>query len=222
MSGDFLESPDHAADLSALLLVLLVCVAYATITPLVLPAGLLFFVIKWFVLAVQYLYVHVPCFDSGGAFWYLLWKQALFALVFGNLTTLAVVCLRCGYAQVPFLLPLPVLPIGFKMRAEYRFAEASRRLPLRLARALDAQDLGVAEQFDPYAYWHPALRLAECELLTGRERGSLDVLAERLECDDLMSSEIGTPARAVTPCYSRSPTGRLPSEVEGDSSPALT
>jgi len=220
MLRDFLGSPAPAADLSVLLLVLLICVAYSTISPLILPAGLLFFVIKWFVLAVQYLYVHVPCFDSGGAFWYLLWNQALLALVFGNLTTLAVVCLRCGYAQAPFLLPLPVLPIGFKMRAEYRFAEPSRRLPLRLARELDAQDLGVAEQFDPYAYWHPALRLAECELLTGRDRGSLDVLAERLESEDLLGSEVGTPARGVTPCWSA--TGRLSSEAKGSSLGTLT
>jgi len=217
---DFLDSSDYANDLSALLLVLLVCAAYATISPLILPAGLLFFAIKWFVLAVQYLYVHVPCFDSGGAFWELLWNQAVFALVCGNVTTLAVVCLRCGYAQAPFLLPLPVLPIGFKLRAEYRFAEPSRRLPLRLARALDAQDPGAAEQFDPHAYWHPALRLAECELLTGRDRGSLDVLAERLEGDDLIGSEVGTPARVVTPCFTSS--GRFPQEVQGSSSSALT
>uniref|UniRef100_A0A6T0W2C0 CSC1/OSCA1-like 7TM region domain-containing protein n=1 Tax=Alexandrium monilatum TaxID=311494 RepID=A0A6T0W2C0_9DINO len=194
----FLQSPDHAADLSALLLVLLVCVTYATVAPFILPAGLLFFVVKWLVLAVQYLYVHVPRFDSGGAFWHLLWNQALLALVLGNLTTLALVGLRSGYAQLPFLLPLPVLPIGFKLRAEYRFAEPSRRLSLRLARALDARDARTADRFSPDAYWHPALRLAEGEMLAGGrrndwDRGSgphLDSLMERSETEHVVAEPV--------------------------------
>eukprot|EP00440_Ansanella_granifera_P056795 gb/GFBE01061560.1/.p1 GENE.gb/GFBE01061560.1/~~gb/GFBE01061560.1/.p1 ORF type:complete len:208 (+),score=47.32 gb/GFBE01061560.1/:1-624(+) len=65
---DCLDTPPMAADLSALLLVLLVCVTYATISPLILAAGALFFGLRWLVLALRYLYVHVPRFDSGGAF----------------------------------------------------------------------------------------------------------------------------------------------------------
>jgi len=193
---DFVDSPDHAADLSALLLVLLVCVTYATIAPLIMPAGLLFFAAKWAVLAVRYLYVHAPRFDSGGAFWYLIWNQALLALVFGNLTTLAVVGMMSGYAQLPFLLPLPFLPIGFKLRAEYRFAQPSRRLSLRLARQLDAQDPRLSECFAPDAYWHPALRLPAGEFLAARrgDRDPLDALAERMESDDLLSENL-TPRR---------------------------
>lgn len=157
-------SPDLAADLSALLFVLLACVSYATLAPVILLAGVLFFVVRWGVLAVKYLYVHVPRFDSGGAFWYQLWDQALLALVFGNLTTLAVVALRAGYPQLPFLVPLPLLPIGFKLRAEYRFAGPSQRLSLRWARSLDAENPDFAERFDPCAYWHPALQLTEREM----------------------------------------------------------
>lgn len=157
---DFLGAPPLAADLSALLFVLLVCVIYATIAPLILAAGVLFFVVKWQVLALQYLYVHVPRFDSGGAFWYLLWDQSLLALLLGNMTTMAVVGLQAGYAQLPFLLPLPLLPVAFKMRAEYRFAEPSKRLSLRAAKILDAQaDPRLTERFAVDAYWHPGLRL---------------------------------------------------------------
>ncbi|CAK9098455.1 CSC1-like protein ERD4 (Protein EARLY-RESPONSIVE TO DEHYDRATION STRESS 4) [Durusdinium trenchii] len=77
---DCLDTPPMAADLSALLLVLLVCVTYASIAPLIILAGALFFALRWLVLALRYLYVHVPRFDSGGAFWYLLWNQAGLAL----------------------------------------------------------------------------------------------------------------------------------------------
>eukprot|EP00931_Biecheleriopsis_adriatica_P004421 TRINITY_DN106097_c0_g1_i1.p1 TRINITY_DN106097_c0_g1~~TRINITY_DN106097_c0_g1_i1.p1 ORF type:complete len:1234 (+),score=180.47 TRINITY_DN106097_c0_g1_i1:45-3746(+) len=156
---DCLDTPPMAADHSALLLVVLVCVTYATISPLMLAAGALFFVLRWLVLALRYLYVHVPRFDSGGAFWYLLWDQALLALVLGDVTTLAAVALRSGYAQLPFLLPLPLLPVAFRMRAEFRFAEPSRRLSLRAARTLDAKmDTTLADRFPHDAYWHPALR----------------------------------------------------------------
>eukprot|EP00930_Biecheleria_cincta_P018604 TRINITY_DN14432_c0_g1_i1.p1 TRINITY_DN14432_c0_g1~~TRINITY_DN14432_c0_g1_i1.p1 ORF type:complete len:141 (+),score=15.63 TRINITY_DN14432_c0_g1_i1:196-618(+) len=129
------------------------------ISPLILAAGALFFVLRWLVLALRYLYVHVPRFDSGGAFWYLLWDQALLALVLGDLTTLAAVALRSGYAQLPFLLPLPLLPVAFRMRAEFRFAGPSRRLSLQAARALDAlADPQLFEHFQPDVYWHPVLR----------------------------------------------------------------
>lgn len=158
------DTPDLAADMSALLFVLLVCVTYATIAPFIMIAGLLFFVVKWQVLALRYLYVCAPRFDSGGRFWYLLWDQALLALVLGNGTTLALVSLRCGYGQIPFLLPLPLLPVLFKLRAEQRFTEASLRLSLRSARTLDAQNPRVAERLSHDAYWHPALRIAEGEL----------------------------------------------------------
>mmetsp|Transcript_87086 Transcript_87086/g.202733 ORF Transcript_87086/g.202733 Transcript_87086/m.202733 type:complete len:209 (+) Transcript_87086:1760-2386(+) len=184
---------------------LAVCVAYATIAPMILGAGLLFFVVKWAVLAVQYLYVRVPRFDSGGAFWYLLWNQAMLALVFGNITTAAVVALQAGYAQLPFLLPLVVLPVGFKLRVEYRFREPSKRLSLRLARALDARDPCIAERFIPDAYWHPALRLTESELWGGRcgdKDKVLGALFERLETErseSFASDRVGTWSDGLSP-----------------------
>jgi len=192
------DTPDLAADLSSLLFVLLVCVTYSTLAPLITLAGLVFFVVRWGVLSVRYLYVHVPRFDSGGAFWYLLWDQALLALVLGNLTTLAVVGLRAGYAQLPFLLPLPLLPMGFKLRAEFRFEGPSRRLSLKWARKLDQEDPTLSDRFDSQAYWHPALRIAESELFTGhrvqieRERSGLGSVRERIS--------------AMTPPISRSCT----------------
>eukprot|EP00913_Durusdinium_trenchii_P035024 g32764.t1 len=156
---DCLDTPPMAADLSALLLVLLVCVTYASIAPLIILAGALFFALRWLVLALRYLYVHVPRFDSGGAFWYLLWNQAVLALILGDVTTLAAVALRSGYAQLPFLLPLPLLPVAFRTMTELRFAQPSQRLSLRSARQVDARaDPNLAERFPLDAYWHPALR----------------------------------------------------------------
>lgn len=156
---DCLDTPPMAADLSALLLVLLVCVTYASIAPLIILAGALFFALRWLVLALRYLYVHVPRFDSGGAFWYLLWNQAVLALILGDFTTLAAVALRSGYAQLPFLLPLPLLPIAFSALANFRFAKPSQRLSLRAARMVDARaDPNLSERFPLDAYWHPALR----------------------------------------------------------------
>eukprot|EP00434_Breviolum_minutum_P000476 symbB.v1.2.000411.t1/scaffold30.1/size407774/27 len=148
-----------AADLSALLLVLLVCVTYASIAPLIILAGALFFALRWLVLALRYLYVHVPRFDSGGDFWYLLWNQAVLALILGDFTTLAAVALRSGYAQLPFLLPLPLLPVAFRAMANVRFSKPSQRLSLRVARMVDARaDPNLSERFPLDAYWHPALR----------------------------------------------------------------
>jgi len=175
--------PDLAADLSMLLLVLLVVVTYATIFPLIMLAGLIFFVLRWQVLAVRYLYVLVPRFDSGGAFFYLLWDQALVAMFLGDLVTLAVVGLQRGYAQLPFLLPLPLLPIAFKMRAEFRFAGASHRLSLRVARAVDGKDPSIAERFMVDAYWHPALRCEDLCVGTDRGRSHLDAVDEQIPAD---------------------------------------
>jgi len=179
--------PDLAADLSMLLLVLLVVVTYATIFPLIMLAGLLFFVLRWQVLAVRYLYVLVPRFDSGGAFFYLLWDQALVALLLGDLATLAVVGLKRGYAQLPFLLPLPLLPIAFKMRAEFRFAGASHRLSLKVARAIDSKDPYLAEKFLPDLYWHPAFTIEDACVgigsVTDRGRSHLDAVDEQLPED---------------------------------------
>jgi len=156
---DCLDTPPMAADLSALLLVLLVCVTYASIAPLIILAGALFFALRWLVLALRYLYVHVPRFDSGGDFWYLLWNQAVLALILGDFTTLAAVALRSGYAQLPFLLPLPLLPVAFRAMANVRFSKPSQRLSLRVARMVDARaDPNLSERFPLDAYWHPALR----------------------------------------------------------------
>jgi len=173
--------PDLAADLSSLLLVLLVVVTYATIFPLIMLAGLLFFVLRWQVLAVRYLYVLVPRFDSGGAFFYVLWDQALVAMFLGDLVTLAVVGLQRGYAQLPFLLPLPLLPIAFKMRAEFRFAGASHRLSLRVARSVDGKDPLMADKFMVDAYWHPALRCEDLCVGTDRGRSHLDAVDEQAD-----------------------------------------
>ncbi|CAK0864498.1 unnamed protein product [Prorocentrum cordatum] len=184
---DFVDSPNLAADLSAMLFVLVVCVTYATVAPLMMLAGLIFFVVRWQVLAVRYLYVHVPRFDSGGAFWYLLWNQA-------------------GYGQLPFLLPLLVLPLAFKMRAEYRFLEASRRLSLTAARQLDANDPRLSEHFVSDAYWHPALRFSEAQPAhadpwAGGGHMPLDAVEES------WNMEATTPARGVTmeACYPADP-----------------
>eukprot|EP00929_Paragymnodinium_shiwhaense_P062467 TRINITY_DN31186_c0_g2_i1.p1 TRINITY_DN31186_c0_g2~~TRINITY_DN31186_c0_g2_i1.p1 ORF type:complete len:1211 (-),score=199.81 TRINITY_DN31186_c0_g2_i1:145-3777(-) len=154
-----LPSPDLESDLFTLILVLLICVAYATIAPLIMFAGLLLFVIRRQVLAVRYLYVEVPRFDSGGAHWYLLWDQAMGAMFFAHATTIAVVALRGGYVQLPFLLALPVLTYAFKKRAEDRFFRPSRQLSLSAARVMDHYaGTRVADSFKADAFCHPALR----------------------------------------------------------------
>lgn len=100
----YLRCSSEAADLSALLLVLLVCVTYASIAPLIILAGVgepksleksresrlrrcfspfdgsssrcVTFTPRPETQSGSRFEVHVPRFDSGGAFWYLLWNQA--------------------------------------------------------------------------------------------------------------------------------------------------
>lgn len=73
---------------------------YACIAPVILVPGLLFFGIAQVVYRHQLLYVYVAEFESGGAFFPVVFRRFVFALLTAQATMLGMFLLKNGLQQV--------------------------------------------------------------------------------------------------------------------------
>ncbi|CAM9184621.1 unnamed protein product, partial [Phaeothamnion confervicola] len=120
-----------------LLLVLIICLVYALISPFILPVGALYFALATLVYKHQALYVYLPQYESGGVFWYDVFNMALIGLVAAQITVIGYVALRGGIWQSPAMAPLPFIVAWFGYSSSSRYNAPSSRLSLERARQLD-------------------------------------------------------------------------------------
>ena len=132
------------------MLVIVICFTYATISPIILIFGALYFIAALMVYKKQVLYVYTPSYESGGDLFPLVCGRTIVGLVCGQLTFMGYSIVRGGHVtQVLTIVPLIMYTLWAMKYFETNFVEPSRRLTLELARELDEQMEEIAKSRPP-------------------------------------------------------------------------
>jgi len=130
---------DYGWQLPYHLLIFVIVLSYAVVQPVILPFGMAFFAIGYFVWKHQYLYVYIPSVESGGAYWSQVFRYLTASLFIGQLTVIGAISLKQGYEQVPALVPLPFLTAIFFSYYTSRYHGSLRHLAIEVAARVDRQ-----------------------------------------------------------------------------------
>ena len=182
-----------------LMMVLIVCLTYVVIAPLIAPVAFVYF----FIISIEFryllYYVHIPQYESGGVFWYSCVPRLLFGLTASNAILVAYFVTQ-NAVQTPFLLPLLLIVPAFGVYFRESYDRRTRRLSLRdamdkdraLERFLNAHDIDISAEFDRTMYLQPSFK----ELLGGAAaRAQRDADA----ADDLAHGNGGEAAARADP-----------------------
>jgi len=149
-----------SSTLSQLLLVYFICIVYAVIQPLVLPASFLFFAFANVVYTVVLTTARKQMYGSGGRFlWNVSFKCIVFGLITAELTLLGVLILKQGFSQVFVMWILLVVTIYTSLKVYRRYSPLIDLLPLNFASNIDKS--GKSHQFErvqPTVWQYGALR----------------------------------------------------------------
>ncbi|KFM24963.1 Uncharacterized protein RSN1 [Auxenochlorella protothecoides] len=127
---------------------------YAVVSPLILPFGLIYFVLLWPIWRYQMLYVYLRQYESGGQFWpyvahKLVWCQMLMVVF-----TALVFLVKGAYTQAGVLaVTLPILLLNFKSYLSSRYDAVVKQVPLMAVHS------AARGQVDPDVYTAPPLRM---------------------------------------------------------------
>ena len=185
------ENVQYGWEFPTQLLVIVIVFTYATICPIILVVGAIYFVCALVVYKKQILYVYSPVYESGGAMFPRAVQHTLFGLACGQMTLLGYLTVRGCYGVPLLVLPLPILTIWIMGYFEKTFAIPGMKLSLERAREYDemsdrrvAEDEGMTDShglgvrlrertFDKSSYRQPVLTKLLAEPLPYR-RGVQD------------------------------------------------
>lgn len=119
------EAVEYGSELPHLLYLVCIVVTYWTIAPILTAILALVFVRHTIMWKYMLLYVYVPNYESGGVYWYGLYKYTMYALVASNLTMIAYMGLKEGPTQAALLLPLLYIIFRAWGYTEDRYKEVS-------------------------------------------------------------------------------------------------
>lgn len=125
--------------------------AYAVVSPLILPFGLLYFMLLWAVWRYQMLYVYQRQYESGGQFWPFVAHKVVGCALICVVFTSVVLIFKEAYAQAIILLvTLPLYLLRFDMYLSNRYDAVVAQVPL-----MAVHKAGRVESVDPNL-WTPA------------------------------------------------------------------
>ena len=105
--------------------------AYALVSPIILPFGVLYFILLWAVWRYQMLYVYQRQYESGGQFWPLVAHRVVACMFICVLFTATVLILKNAWTQaVIILLTLPLYLIRFDIYLNTRYDAVVAQVPL--------------------------------------------------------------------------------------------
>lgn len=114
-----------------------ICISYATLAPLILPFGLIYFTVSCFSYKYAMLYVSVTKVESGGAFWRVLINRLLLAAAFSNLVLFLIVWVKItiftAIAVVPAIALLAIFKIFLVVSVDPKFDYYSTDLTSEVA-----------------------------------------------------------------------------------------
>lgn len=106
---------DYAIYYNTFLYNFVICISYATLAPLILPFGLVFFTVSCFTHKYAMLYVCVTKVESGGAFWRVLVNRLLLAALFSNMILFLVIWVKITIYTAIAVAPIALLLLVFKI-----------------------------------------------------------------------------------------------------------
>jgi len=125
--------------------------AYCVVSPLILPFGLLYFMLLWMVWRYQMLYVYQRSYESGGQFWPLVAHRVVACLFICVLFTSTVLILKEAYTQAVLMLcSLPLYLLRFDIYLNSRYDGVVEQIPL-----MAVHKAGRVDSVDP-DLWTPA------------------------------------------------------------------
>eukprot|EP01034_Spumella_vulgaris_P024035 gene24035-30331_t len=139
----YLEGPladcniDYGTMLPDFLYVICITQLYWVIAPVLLIVSTMFFGASYMVWKYQYMYVVVRSYESGGVFFYGLYKYSMIGLMAGAITMIAFMGIKQGAAQTPLLIPLLAMIIYSWRYTEKQFKKLSENLPYSSAVHVD-------------------------------------------------------------------------------------
>jgi hypothetical protein len=155
---------DYGLVLPGALYMLTVGLLYWVIAPLVMIAVTLIFGATYLVMKYQYLYIFVRKFESGGKFWYGLYRFSMISLMVSTIIIIAYLCIKEGVIQGPTLVPLPIIIWYFWGYTEDQFRALSEVVPfssaLRVDMVQENKPVKEWEHFQADYYRQPSLKAA--------------------------------------------------------------
>jgi len=118
----------YGTELSDVLYVLCVVMLYWVIAPIVLLLAAGLFWSWYFAWKYQYVFVITRTFESGGQFWYRLYRYSMLGLMAGTIVFMAFMGIKEGVSQGPLLVPLPIIIYMSWRYTERRFKDQSKNL----------------------------------------------------------------------------------------------
>jgi hypothetical protein len=153
------------------LLVIVIVFTYATISPIILPVGALYFLGALIVFKKQMLLAFSQAYESGGTFFPTACNRTLVGLIAAQLTLIGYTILRKGFYQPLVLLPLPFYTVGVMSSFKHLYENPGQYLSLE--RAVDLDKRSTAQpNFDTNVYRQPSLIPGEIEPMPHRRPSS--------------------------------------------------
>jgi hypothetical protein len=128
-AGPFGETRvSYGTELSDILYVLCVIMLYWVIAPIVLILATVLFWAWYFMWKYQYVFVITRTSESGGLFWYKIYRYSMTGLMAGTITFMAYMGIKEGVSQGPLLVPLPIIIYIAWQYTDKRFRNLSENL----------------------------------------------------------------------------------------------
>jgi hypothetical protein len=145
--------------LPSILFILCIVLTYWVIAPLLLILGFVYFLYTYYILKYKFLYIFIPNFETGGIFWYKLYKYSMIGLFVSSFTMIGYLAVKEGVSQAPFLLPLPIVIYYFWNKTVNTFEYRTMNVPFSKAKEFDSavENEFISAQFDVNYYAQPCL-----------------------------------------------------------------
>ncbi|KAK8933981.1 hypothetical protein KSP39_PZI015794 [Platanthera zijinensis] len=140
--------------------------AYAVVTPFLLPYIIIFFGFAYLVFRHQIINVYNQEYESGAAFWPAVHGRIISALIISQVLLFGLMSTKKAANSTPFLVALPVLTIWFHKFCKGRYEPAFKKYPLQEAIMKDTLERAKEPNMDLRryllnAYIHPVLKEVE-------------------------------------------------------------
>ncbi|EFA76810.1 hypothetical protein PPL_09562 [Heterostelium album PN500] len=115
------------------LLILVITLSYSTLSPFILPFGLMYFLIDFYVSKYNHIYSFCPKYQSGGTIWPLVFNRLCVGLIIYQLTAVGIFLLKAFIPGIIISFPLPFITLFVWWITVQDYKKASSVLPLHLS-----------------------------------------------------------------------------------------
>lgn len=151
---------DYELIVPYILFVLCALVLYWVIAPFLPLFATLFFVCQYFAFKYQALYVFEPPFETGGQFFYPIFRFSMLCLIISSVLNITYVIIKDGHVQGPLMFPIPLAIYYSWDRMDKAYRSISETVAY--SRAIDVdnriRNVSLEDSFDPIFFCQPALK----------------------------------------------------------------